>query len=137
MKDNERQTCDNCDGCGWYEGGKTLQTKCEKCNGTGVVPPQPEPDLAERIAERALQYAKKQVKGEWAQKHLATILLEFFGSELAHARAAQPQAEFDEDKFLLQITNDISYENRFHKGPIWLALTIMQRVAALLGKEGR
>lgn len=29
--------CDNCDGCGWYEGGKTLQTRCEKCKGTGKV----------------------------------------------------------------------------------------------------
>ena len=54
-----------------------------------------------------------------------------------YARAAQPDAQFDEDKFLLQITNDISYEKRFNKGPIWLALTIMQRVAALLGKEPR
>ena len=30
--------CDRCDGCGWYEGGKTLQTECEVCDGTGVVP---------------------------------------------------------------------------------------------------
>lgn len=29
--------CDRCDGCGWYEGGKTLQTDCEKCKGTGVL----------------------------------------------------------------------------------------------------
>jgi hypothetical protein len=29
--------CDRCDGCGWYEGGKAIQTDCEKCNGTGVV----------------------------------------------------------------------------------------------------
>jgi hypothetical protein len=29
--------CDNCDGCGWYEGGPTLQTTCEKCGGTGAV----------------------------------------------------------------------------------------------------
>lgn len=29
--------CDRCDGCGWYEGGKTLQTTCEKCRGTGRV----------------------------------------------------------------------------------------------------
>lgn len=29
--------CDFCDGVGWYEGGKTLKTKCEKCNGTRVV----------------------------------------------------------------------------------------------------
>lgn len=31
------QECDRCDGCGWYEGGKTLQTTCEECNGTGIV----------------------------------------------------------------------------------------------------
>lgn len=29
--------CDLCDGCGWYEGGKTIKTKCAKCQGTGVV----------------------------------------------------------------------------------------------------
>jgi len=29
--------CDRCDGCGWYEGGKTIQTKCEVCNGTGKI----------------------------------------------------------------------------------------------------
>jgi len=29
--------CDRCDGCGWYEGGKALKTKCEKCGGTGVL----------------------------------------------------------------------------------------------------
>ncbi len=29
--------CDRCDGCGWYDGGRTLQTKCERCGGTGVV----------------------------------------------------------------------------------------------------
>ena len=31
------QGCDRCDGCGWWEGGATLKTKCEKCGGTGVV----------------------------------------------------------------------------------------------------
>ena len=29
--------CDYCDGCGWYEGGKCIQTKCDKCDGHGVV----------------------------------------------------------------------------------------------------
>ena len=29
--------CDRCDGCGWYEGGQTLQVACEKCGGTGLV----------------------------------------------------------------------------------------------------
>lgn len=27
--------CYGCDGCGWYEGGPTLITVCEQCNGTG------------------------------------------------------------------------------------------------------
>lgn len=27
--------CPRCDGCGWYEGGKQLITKCEQCKGTG------------------------------------------------------------------------------------------------------
>ena len=31
------QYCDNCDGCGWYEGGKTLKTTCGVCDGTGLV----------------------------------------------------------------------------------------------------
>lgn len=30
--------CRECDGCGWYEGGRTLKTTCEACAGTGVVP---------------------------------------------------------------------------------------------------
>ena len=30
--------CDECDGCGWYEGGTAIQTVCKKCNGAGVVP---------------------------------------------------------------------------------------------------
>lgn len=29
--------CDLCDGCGWYEGGESIKTTCEKCNGTGMV----------------------------------------------------------------------------------------------------
>lgn len=31
------EECRDCDGCGWYEGGPTLQTRCEKCGGSGVV----------------------------------------------------------------------------------------------------
>lgn len=34
---SDKEYCDRCDGCGWYEGGPTLQTKCEDCNGTGTV----------------------------------------------------------------------------------------------------
>lgn len=30
--------CDDCDGCGWTEGGKYLKTLCKTCNGNGVVP---------------------------------------------------------------------------------------------------
>jgi hypothetical protein len=29
--------CDQCDGCGWYEGGPTLKTLCKTCNGTGKI----------------------------------------------------------------------------------------------------
>ena len=29
------ETCWDCDGCGWTEGGRTLQTTCGGCNGTG------------------------------------------------------------------------------------------------------
>lgn len=28
--------CDECDGCGWYEGGPTIKTTCAKCKGTGI-----------------------------------------------------------------------------------------------------
>jgi len=27
--------CSDCDGTGWLEGGKALQTKCRTCDGTG------------------------------------------------------------------------------------------------------
>lgn len=29
--------CGDCDGCGWIEGGKTLQTRCARCDGRGIV----------------------------------------------------------------------------------------------------
>lgn len=32
------QYCDQCDGCGWYEGGPTLKTICQYCQGTGIKP---------------------------------------------------------------------------------------------------
>lgn len=32
-----KRLCTFCDGCGRYEGGVTLQTKCEVCDGTGYV----------------------------------------------------------------------------------------------------
>ena len=32
-----QRDCSYCDGCGWYEGGKYLQTQCEQCNGTGKI----------------------------------------------------------------------------------------------------
>lgn len=31
------ETCGDCDGCGWWEGGPTLKTRCSKCNGTGEL----------------------------------------------------------------------------------------------------
>lgn len=30
--------CDECDACGWYEGGKTIKTICHKCGGAGGRP---------------------------------------------------------------------------------------------------
>ncbi len=32
------ETCGDCDGVGWVEGGETLKTTCTRCKGTGVVP---------------------------------------------------------------------------------------------------
>lgn len=32
-----KEICMDCDGCGWVEGGKALQTGCEKCKGRGTV----------------------------------------------------------------------------------------------------
>lgn len=29
--------CDDCDGCGWVEGGRTIKTECSTCKGEGVV----------------------------------------------------------------------------------------------------
>lgn len=37
IEHEREEECRNCDGCGWYEGGPTLQTTCSKCKGTGVV----------------------------------------------------------------------------------------------------
>lgn len=34
---NDVEFCADCDGCGWYEGGATVQTSCEACQGTGIV----------------------------------------------------------------------------------------------------
>jgi len=31
------EECDRCDGCGWWEGGKVLQSFCRQCRGTGVL----------------------------------------------------------------------------------------------------
>lgn len=52
----DEECCDRCDGCGWYEGGKTIQTSCEVCQGTGIVKrvpfvwPQPPPTPLEAFA---------------------------------------------------------------------------------------
>ncbi|HEY8838264.1 MAG TPA: hypothetical protein VIO16_11435 [Dehalococcoidia bacterium] len=35
--------CGDCDGVGWYEGGEALQTQCERCYGTGLAVPEPQP----------------------------------------------------------------------------------------------
>lgn len=29
--------CDDCDGCGWFEGGKALMTTCKTCKGKGIL----------------------------------------------------------------------------------------------------
>jgi DnaJ-class molecular chaperone len=34
---SDLEWCDQCDGCGWYEGGPALKTACTNCNGTGQV----------------------------------------------------------------------------------------------------
>lgn len=31
------EDCIRCDGCGWHEGGETIQTRCESCGGSGQV----------------------------------------------------------------------------------------------------
>lgn len=35
MRKWKRWECRACDGCGWYEGGISIQTKCDECNGKG------------------------------------------------------------------------------------------------------
>lgn len=37
MKLSDFFECANCDGVGWYEGGKTIKTTCEKCDGRGAL----------------------------------------------------------------------------------------------------
>ncbi len=34
----EMDWCDNCDGCGWVEGGMTIKSDCHVCKGRGRVP---------------------------------------------------------------------------------------------------
>lgn len=46
-KTSEKKYCDRCDGCGWYEGGPTLMTQCEVCDGTGVVSPHPDKEASD------------------------------------------------------------------------------------------
>lgn len=43
---SSRAYCERCDGCGWYEGGRTIQTRCERCDGTGVAPQPTKPNGA-------------------------------------------------------------------------------------------
>ena len=31
------ELCDECDGVGWWEGGKILQSYCRKCQGSGII----------------------------------------------------------------------------------------------------
>lgn len=33
-----REYCGECDGTGWVEGGKYLQTDCARCSGSGWEP---------------------------------------------------------------------------------------------------
>lgn len=35
IEEDGDEVCDQCDGCGWHEGGGTLKTECTACNGTG------------------------------------------------------------------------------------------------------
>lgn len=37
VEEQESKLCDQCDGCGWYEGGPAIQTQCEHCYGTGQI----------------------------------------------------------------------------------------------------
>jgi len=40
-----REECHDCDGCGWVEGGKALQSVCPTCKGTGEADVQTETQL--------------------------------------------------------------------------------------------
>lgn len=55
-----KEYCDRCNGVGWYEGGKTLQTLCEQCKGTGYKPP-PKDEEAKALFEE-LQHRLEQVE---------------------------------------------------------------------------
>jgi DnaJ-class molecular chaperone len=52
-----KEECDFCDGCGWYEGGPTLMTTCEKCGGLGYIE-----------KEREIEICHKWVIGEWVKE---------------------------------------------------------------------
>jgi DnaJ-class molecular chaperone len=36
-KQEELFECPDCEGFGWNEGGKFLQTTCKTCKGTGII----------------------------------------------------------------------------------------------------
>ncbi len=48
--------CRDCDGCGWSEGGATLQTNCKPCKGTGQIK---KPAIFHAFRPTAIEYVAK------------------------------------------------------------------------------
>ena len=46
-----RVECEQCDGCGWYEGGPFLDTTCEYCGGKGFVFIDQEKEIEHKFVE--------------------------------------------------------------------------------------
>lgn len=60
--------CENCDGCGWHEGGRTLKTTCVCCKGVGVFA------IALPDAKDDCSGHKKDLFGERDMKKVAEVI---------------------------------------------------------------
>ncbi|HTJ52644.1 MAG TPA: YopX family protein [Cyclobacteriaceae bacterium] len=62
----DEEICDQCDGCGWHEGGESLKTSCEHCNGTGSF-------IGDKIYYLVIVWVK-----EWGMFCTLTVEREYF-----------------------------------------------------------
>lgn len=91
-----REACDRCDGCGWYEGGVTLKTPCEKCGGTGFAArkaieaaapaPLERPSTIEMVNQWPARHSDSSGDPFWYRSEIAEELVRTAQAELLAAR---------------------------------------------------